>query len=110
MWADVLKSADPIAERRQKRALGRDAREGIGTLKALLDLYADHGGAELKSWPECRRRINSVFAPCWALARFIPEQLSLGAVIDALSIAASHAGLPVNEAQRTLEARFAPEA
>jgi hypothetical protein len=47
-------------------------------------------------------RNETLNAECWAMARFIPDQLSLGAVIDALSIAASHAGLPVNEAQRTI--------
>jgi integrase len=61
MRVDVRRGADPIAEARRKRAIGREARAGIGTLTALLDLYASKNGGSLKSWPECRRRIDSVF-------------------------------------------------
>ena len=60
--AEVRKGADPVAERRRQRAIGRDARDGIGTVTALLDLYAKQKGGALKSWPECRRRMESVFA------------------------------------------------
>ena len=63
MRVEVRKGADPIAERKRQRAIGKDARDGIGTLRALLDLYSERDGAALKSWPECRRRIDSVFAP-----------------------------------------------
>ncbi len=62
MRAEVRKGADPVAEARRKRTIGRDAREGVGTVTALLDLYAKQRGDALKSWPECRRRIDSVFA------------------------------------------------
>jgi integrase len=77
----VRQGSDPIAEAKKLRAIGRDAKEGIGTLGALLDLYggpvAKKGeaveseapkartigpGAALKSWPETRRRVESVFA------------------------------------------------
>ncbi len=61
--AEVRKGADPVAEAKRRRAIGREARDGIGTLAALLDLYAKQKGAALKSWPECRRRIEVVFAP-----------------------------------------------
>lgn len=61
MRVAVRKGADPIAEARRKRMVGRDAREGIGTLTALLDLYAAQKGGKLKSWGECRRRIDGVF-------------------------------------------------
>jgi len=61
MRVEVRKGADPIAEARRKRLIGREAREGINTLTALLDLYADKKGGKLKSWGECRRRIDSVF-------------------------------------------------
>ncbi len=54
--------ADPVAAKRRKRAELRDAAAGIGTLSALLDLYGRKAGGELKSWPESRRRIESVFA------------------------------------------------
>jgi integrase len=54
--------ADPVAERRRERAIGREAKAGIGTLGALLSLYENAKGSKLKSWTECRRRIESVFA------------------------------------------------
>jgi integrase len=62
MRVTVKGGADPVAEARRKRAIGRDAKEGIGTLAALIELYAKKRGSELKSWPECKRRIDSVFA------------------------------------------------
>lgn len=61
MRVEVRKGADPIADARRKRMIGREAREGINTLTALLDLYAEKKGGKLKSWGECRRRIESVF-------------------------------------------------
>jgi integrase len=54
--------ADPVADRRRERAIGRDAKAGIGTLAALLALYEGQKGGRLKSWAECRRRMESVFA------------------------------------------------
>jgi integrase len=61
--------ADPIAEGRRKRAMGKAALAGEGTLKALLDEYgrpkdADRPagpGAALKSWTESRKRVEVVF-------------------------------------------------
>jgi hypothetical protein len=35
--------ADPIADRRRDRAIGREARDGIGTLEGLLTAYGHHG-------------------------------------------------------------------
>jgi integrase len=61
MRADVRKGTDPVADARRKRIIGQDARDGVGTLTALLDLYARQKGDSLKSWPECRRRIDHVF-------------------------------------------------
>lgn len=76
----VRDGADPIADARKLRAIGRDAKEGIGTLPALLDLYGGPvtkkgeqeseapkarvigPGRDLKSWPEMRRRVEGVFA------------------------------------------------
>jgi len=63
MRAEVRKGADPVADARRKRIIGREARDGIGTLTAVLDLYAKQKGDSLKSWRECRRRIDHVFAP-----------------------------------------------
>jgi integrase len=60
----VRQGADPIAEARAKRRAAADAKAGINTLASLVELYgAQGGGAELKSWPECVRRIRHVFAP-----------------------------------------------
>ncbi len=59
---EVGKGADPVAVRRRNAAITKDAREGVGTLAALLDLYGKQQGKHLKTWDECRRRIESVFA------------------------------------------------
>lgn len=61
MRAEVRRGADPVADARRKRAMGKQARDGIGTLALLLELYAIQNGAKLKSWPEMRRRIADVF-------------------------------------------------
>jgi integrase len=53
--------ADPIAERRRDRAVGAAARAGEGTLAALLDLYAEKRGADLKRWGEAKRCVEVVF-------------------------------------------------
>ena len=53
---------DPVAERRQRRAMGQDAAQGIGTLRSLVDQYGDKVGANKKSWLDGLRRITSVFA------------------------------------------------
>jgi integrase len=63
MRAQVRAGADPIAERQRKRASAQSAREGVGTLAALLALYGDKAAAQRKSWPDCQRRIGSVFKP-----------------------------------------------
>lgn len=54
--------ADPVAEKRRDRAIGTDAKAGIGTLTALLDSYEAARGTKLKTWAEYRARIDSVFA------------------------------------------------
>ena len=58
----VRAGARPIEEAREKRAQGRDATAGVGTLSALVDTYGRHRGEKLRTWPEQRRRIHSVFA------------------------------------------------
>ncbi len=55
--------ADPIAERRHDRAVGAAAKAGEGTLAALLDLYAEKRGHELKRWGEAKRSVKVVFKP-----------------------------------------------
>lgn len=59
---DVRKGADPTADARNRREAVRDAKAGKNTLQALADTYARQEGAKLKSWPEYKRRIESVFA------------------------------------------------
>lgn len=79
----VRQGADPIAQARKLRAISRDAKAGIGTLSAVLDLYggplpkkgaapddkpaADAPrvigpGKDLRTWHETRRKIEIVFA------------------------------------------------
>lgn len=62
MYAAVKSGADPVKEARRRRAINKDASEGVGTLAALVELYGKKRGASLKSWPECKKRIDSVFA------------------------------------------------
>lgn len=50
--------ADPVAERRRDREIGRDARAGIGTLAAMLDQYTPQAP---DSWPHSRLRVERVF-------------------------------------------------
>lgn len=83
--AEVRKGADPVAEARRKRIIGKDAREGVGTLTAILDLYAKHKGSKLKSWAECRRRIDHVFA------RHLARPVAMLKVADLQMTADAHA-------------------
>lgn len=50
-WAKVRAGADPIAERKRKRA-------EVATLRHLIDAHRTN----IKSWPEAQRRIKHVFA------------------------------------------------
>lgn len=54
---------DPIAERRRDRTVGAAAKAGEGTLAALLDLYGEKRGHELKRWGEAKRSVKVVFKP-----------------------------------------------
>jgi integrase len=58
----VRVGSDPIADARRKRAEARDAAANIGTLSALLAAYGNQRGSSLKSWPDCKRRVEHVFA------------------------------------------------
>jgi integrase len=53
--------ADPIADRRNDRARGAAAAANIGTLAALLGLYARQRGNKLRSWNEYAASIRRVF-------------------------------------------------
>ena len=63
--------ADPIAERRRERERAEAARQGVGTLAALLDVYEKQKGESQRSWPEYRRSITRVFGKF--LARGLTE-------------------------------------
>jgi integrase len=63
MYAKVKAGADPVADRRRDLAIGKDAKAGIGTLAAVLDIYAAHKGKTLKSWEHSRKRVDRVFKP-----------------------------------------------
>jgi len=63
LHAKVKAGADPVADRRRDLAIGRDAKAGIGTLAAVLDIYEAHKGKTLKSWPHSRKRVDLVFEP-----------------------------------------------
>ena len=54
--------ADPIAEKRHSLALGKAAKAGVGTLRALLDTYGETEEAP-KSWhadPACGTGVQAV--------------------------------------------------
>jgi integrase len=51
---------DPIAEKRHRLALGKAAKAGVGTLRALLDTYGETMEAP-KSWRAGRPRVELVF-------------------------------------------------
>ncbi|WP_264713325.1 tyrosine-type recombinase/integrase [Limobrevibacterium gyesilva] len=81
--------ADPVAQRRRERSIGKAAKEGIGTLQALLDLYGKQRGAELRSWDEAKRRIEVVFKPF--LARPLAMLRSADLQMTADGYSAKHA-------------------
>jgi integrase len=60
--ARVMAGADPIADRRRERAQAEAAKNGDGTLRALLDLYEHKRGTALRSWAHSRKRVDRVFA------------------------------------------------
>ncbi len=53
--------ADPVADRRKQRAIGAAAKDGIGTLKAILDAYGGPKGGAPKSWATGKPRVELVF-------------------------------------------------
>ncbi len=71
--------ADPTADRRRERAKAAAAKEGIGTLAALLDLYERQPGSKLRSWPQYRSSIQRVFGAFLGrpLADLRPHDLQL---------------------------------
>ena len=77
--------ADPVAERKRERAAAA-AREGVGTLAAIPNLYGEKRGNTQKAWAEARKRIDLIFAP---LLTRPAETLTYGVCRPA---AATHAG------------------
>ncbi len=79
-----LDGADPVAERRRERAIGKAARAGVGTLSALLNLYGQQRGHTLRRWDEARRRVESVFKP------FLPRPMGSLKAADLQMAADAH--------------------
>lgn len=75
---------DPTAERRKARAIGRDAKEGIGTLAGLIDLYETKRASKLRSWKQQRQAIEHVFAA------HLERPLATMAVTDLRVTASNH--------------------
>jgi integrase len=61
---EVRAGADPTAARRQARADAAADPEpaSTATLKAVLDIYEEQHGNDLKSWAHSRKRVDGVFA------------------------------------------------
>jgi hypothetical protein len=91
MHAKIKAGADPVADRRRDRAIGRDAKAGIGTLAAVLDIYEAHKGKTLKSWPHSRKRVDLVFKALMSrpVATLTPADLQMA--VDAYSATQSAA-------------------
>jgi integrase len=78
----IAAGADPIAEGRRKRKATKDATAGIGTLAALLEVYEAQAAKGMRSWPECRRRIESVFGKHLKAALSATERTDLQMTAD----------------------------
>jgi len=67
LYGQVKAGLDPIADRQADRRRAREqaeaAKNGDGTLSALLDLYEQKRGAALRSWAHSRLRVERVFKP-----------------------------------------------
>lgn len=76
--------ADPTKERANLRAIGRDAKEGIGTLAGLIEHYEGKRGGKLRSWKQQRQAVEHVFA------KHLNRPLALMAAADLRMTAANH--------------------
>jgi len=89
----VMAGADPIADRRRERAQAEAAKNGNGTLRALLDLYGNKRGTGLRSWEHSRKRVDRVFAGLLArpVANLTSSELQMKADDYAAGASASFA-------------------
>ena len=87
----VKDGADPVADRRRDRAIGKDAKAGIGTLEAVIDLYEKLRGHALRSWVHSRKRVNLVFKPLMSKPVAMMTATDLQMVADAYPAAQSAA-------------------
>lgn len=53
--------ADPVADRRRERERAAAAREGVGTLASIIELYGRQKGEKQRSWAEYQASIRRVF-------------------------------------------------
>jgi hypothetical protein len=81
--------ADPIADRRRDRSMGADARAGIGTLAAVLDLYTEKRGRSQKAWGEARKRIDLILKPLLGKPFALVVVRDIQLIVDAYPSAAS---------------------
>jgi integrase len=58
----VRQGFDPVADARKQREDAANARNGVGTLAALMDAHERQKGSTFKSWKRARRGIEIVFA------------------------------------------------
>lgn len=79
--AKVHAGADPIADRQRDRKQAVDAKGGVGTLAALLDLYGKKSGARRRSWAHSVIRVQRVFKHFLTrpLATLTPSALQMAA-------------------------------
>jgi integrase len=72
---------DPAVEKAKLRAIRKDAKDGVGTLRALIDIYEKKEGSKLKSWPRQRQAIENVFKKHLdrAVATMTPPDLQMTA-------------------------------
>jgi integrase len=75
--------ADPTADRRRQRAMGNAAKAGVGTLKAILDLYGETVGNHQKAWGGARQRIDLIWKPLLPRPSEVLQRRDLQMLADA---------------------------
>ena len=79
----IRDGADPTAERRAARGRERAARDGSGTLGALLDVYFDHGpGSQQRRACESKQLVRAVFAKLLSKPLLDIERAELQLIAD----------------------------
>jgi integrase len=88
----IRDGADPTAERRATRQRARAARDGIGTLGALIEAYFSTGpGQHLRRARQAKQLIKTVFAKALGIAMLDLKRPTLQLIADEWSSAQSAA-------------------